>query len=1279
MKTSISSSTTKTLISVVGLSLGWTTVVQADEVFLGSFLTRAHQVAGDVYALSDRILEARNFVYDGEAPAVHFWADTSATPTASGLRLLDGAPTSSCGTEELPALSQQTVRVEFPEGKSLLDYLNGSLSLWCESVGANFGEVVLNATAYDLSTLEQTALGQGPNFECASITLGTFETRAHEVTGTLVALSDRVLEARNFVYDGEAPAAHFWADTATTPSVNGYRLKDAAPTNSCGQEPLPELRSVTHRIEFPDGTSLLDFVANGGGSIGVWCESVGANFGEVVLNTSAAWNLLPKNSLGQGPPLQCLELILGNFTTRAHELQGTVVALSDRVLEVRNFVYDGEAPAAHFWADTAATPTANGFRLLDATPIDSCGSTALPEARSITQRVEFPDGTSLRDIVEAGGSIGVWCESVNANFGEVVLSNALDLTSLPSSGDGGGPPLTCGSAAPSFAATPQGYNCEELNENFQVRWKVENDQVLVELIGIIAENGYMGFGVSGDPGRALMIGADPVVVDFRNGQPRARDYYMNVREQCSVDSGVCPDDTVGAFVNDVVSGSVSGGQSGGLTLVRYTRPAAPANVNDQRAGVAVDRAIDVTPGSLTTVIWALGPIDPESGNPFFHSVGYSTNLIQFDFGRTEIANNCAILDPTKEDEVEKEVFPFLRPVLTGTTEFQVNLGPSGGDRGYVAVSNGRAPWGIAWYLNDILLPVVEMRRGTKYTFLVNGGDNPSSDFHPFYLTDSVGGGYNQLSPISRLNETVIAGIDVINQTDDGVLEFDPTVTAPFCIYRETPSSTAAAAGGFLEYFSTLNTSSCTPEIRSQAATLEFTPTDDTPDLIYYQCVTHTNLGWKIHVIDADAPSILDVNCSALGSTPVQLTSNYKMNAILDPIQNTLTVELEYAGNAWVGMAFTNGQPVMVGAEAVIGLPGQPNSATNPAKYNLNAREVSGVVQMPAERQTLINATITQGGGKTVLRFTKILFEEGEHPIFADRPNTFLFAHGSSNTLGFHAAFGGFNLLPNQCAVRIAGELQNEQALNQQGDVGIDIPDDNRPLWVAHGACAATAWGILVPLAVGASLIRKIFVKLGLPPGLWFQIHRALNMLAAILTLIAFSLAVRAINKGNPNPDHFNNEVLHRRTGLVIFILTMSQAINGIFRPHLPAKHDDDDDGDDVNNKEETEQNEKEGENEINKEGNEETPPAANLKTEDNNNVEKEPETIEKGTARTVWEYFHRLLGFTLLGFTWWQVQNGLGLFAERFQEENLDSVFWIVVGCLAGSIALLAVYSRVAI
>ena len=659
------------------------------ELPLGSFTKRSHDLQGDVFALSDRVLEVRNMVYDGLGPAAFFWADTNPVPSANGLRLAEGIPSRTCGTQALPEANGDTFRFEFPEGTSLRDYVGGSIGVWCETARANFGELIIDANI-DLSSLNTLALGEGPPMECGTLTIGTFTTRSHELAGEVVALSDRVVEVRNLVYDGLGPAAFFWADTRAVPSSFGLRLRDASPSRSCGTQALPEVRSGTVRFEFPEGQTIRDFA---GGSLGVWCETAAENFGEVIL-TSPALGLLPVANAGAGPQMECAQVSLGRFTTRAHDLEGEVVALSDRVMEVRSMVYDGLGPAAFFWADTSATPTSNGLRLLDTQPGNSCGTDELPEARTETFRFEFPDGTTIHDYV--GGSIGVWCETASQNFGEVVVGANLPLSTLPVSAEGRGPALECGeSGGTSFAPTPEGYNCEELNDDFQIRWKVENDQVLMELIGRIEDDGYMAFGVSGSETEALMLGADPVVADFFEGSPRARDYYMNNRGQCSVDTGVCPDENA-SFMNDVTSDSVSGEREQGLTLVRYQRPAAPSNVNDLLTGYTVDRAMNVQSGELTTVVWALGPVDAVSGNPFFHSIDFSTTLIQFEFGRS-VVDNCTPLQPKEDDD--EEIFPFLRPVLRDTTEINAVIGPSGGDRGYASISGGRAAWGIAWFLN----------------------------------------------------------------------------------------------------------------------------------------------------------------------------------------------------------------------------------------------------------------------------------------------------------------------------------------------------------------------------------------------------------------------------------------------------------------------------------------------------------------------------------------------------------------------------------------------------
>ena len=67
--------------------------------------------------------------------------------------------------------------------------------------------------------------------------------------------------------------------------------------------------------------------------------------------------------------------------------------------------------------------------------------------------------------------------------------------------------------------------------------------------------------------------------------------------------------------------------------------------------------------------------------------------------------------------------------------------------GYSCITNsinyvGRAAWGIAWYINGILIPELVVERNRTYTFIIEGGtdSNDLANYHPFYITDSIGGG-----------------------------------------------------------------------------------------------------------------------------------------------------------------------------------------------------------------------------------------------------------------------------------------------------------------------------------------------------------------------------------------------------------------------------------------------------------------------------------------------------------------------------------------------------------
>ena len=64
---------------------------------------------------------------------------------------------------------------------------------------------------------------------------------------------------------------------------------------------------------------------------------------------------------------------------------------------------------------------------------------------------------------------------------------------------------------------------------------------------------------------------------------------------------------------------------------------------------------------------------------------------------------------------------------------------------------GISSWGIAWYINDLLIPEMTLKRGVEYTFKVEGGVNKSNEakYHPFYITSDPVGGYVDQSAEER--------------------------------------------------------------------------------------------------------------------------------------------------------------------------------------------------------------------------------------------------------------------------------------------------------------------------------------------------------------------------------------------------------------------------------------------------------------------------------------------------------------------------------------------------
>jgi hypothetical protein len=354
------------------------------------------------------------------------------------------------------------------------------------------------------------------------------------------------------------------------------------------------------------------------------------------------------------------------------------------------------------------------------------------------------------------------------------------------------------------------------------------------------------------------------------------------------------------------------------------------------------------------------------------------------------------------------------------------------------------------------------------------------------------------------------------------------------------------------------------------------------------------------------------------SSPGTLTSGLTIAHNLNGADGTVTIQLVYEGQAWLGVG-RSPDGDMVGGEAIIGVP----DSGVVQKYNLNSESTSGVVAMDDASQTLIDASIDQNATHTVLTYTKLLQENGELSISQDALNTWIYAVGSDNTFpSIHRLYNSFEMQVKPCSEGSSSDIEVQASKAETYNK-----------WLVHGIFMGLAWGVFVPLAIGASMARKLLPGNEKKDALWFQLHRGFNMLAVVFTIIGFSVAVAAFQEeGNP---HFSDGT-HTPMGLVLFLFMLLQATMGFFRPAAPAS----------------------------------------TKTQETSaDEDAENDVSKKSSKRKYWEYGHRFLGLGLFGLAWYVAYTGIEEFEEYYFKEVFP-IFYGVFGSMTGLVILLALVAR---
>ncbi|PZC78207.1 hypothetical protein B5X24_HaOG202458 [Helicoverpa armigera] len=402
-------------------------------------------------------------------------------------------------------------------------------------------------------------------------------------------------------------------------------------------------------------------------------------------------------------------------------------------------------------------------------------------------------------------------------------------------------------------------NCEVLYDElaFEVRWAVAGDSIVLQLVAKLEDGEYMAFGVSGDSVHTQMVGGDAAVawVDKMTLKGYADDYYLDAKSQCAGVRGSCPDERLVENTNSIRL--LNAALVNGYSIVTYQR--------SLRAADELDRA--VLTNASQPIIWAIGPLNSRNEVSYHPHFTKGDKLIEF--GRPPVWN-CPMPEeddathdapqqqPDKHNAqvIKPNPVPTPKPVAKAVPweipaiqcyeppdgVFYAQMGPTGGKQGYSAIT-GHVGWGISWYINGLLIPEINVVRGRKYTFVVEGGADPDvpARYHPFYITNDPVGGYFHKTNKEKEGIEIYAGV---RRGRTGGLS--PTGVGRLCNW--TPDSAGPEADEYPSFGAYQRSLTLVCE-EGNPGVVSWVPDHNTPDTVYYQCFTHRHLGWKINVVD----------------------------------------------------------------------------------------------------------------------------------------------------------------------------------------------------------------------------------------------------------------------------------------------------------------------------------------------------------------------------------------------------------------------------------------------
>lgn len=424
-------------------------------------------------------------------------------------------------------------------------------------------------------------------------------------------MDEQTLFIRAFNYDGLAPDAYFWSSTGPQPRPaqdDGFIVPDEKGST----KPLERYANRDIVLRLPEGKTLREIPW-----LSVWSRQLRQSVGEI---------LIARRELVIPRPLEVAPL-----SQLAHGLRsGPITIVDAQTLLVADFHYDGLGPDAYFWLTRGQTGLSgqNSVKLKDENGL----SGPLRKYQGETIVISLPDEFTIYDF----DFFGVWCKQFSANFGQTRLPGpaGLDQQQQQQQQQGARVPPS----PKMLGIKPENkLNCEILYDDlgFEIRWVLDGDDIVMQLVGKIEPNEYMAFGLGKDDSKSEMNNADAVVawVERATGQVHATDYFLgSSKQQCVNDpkAGSCPDVKLanGSDSLTLLHGAIVNGYS----MVTFKRPQ-----------LGVDELYDqhVYSDGQQSVIWAIGTLNAKQ------EIGYhrlrTRSSMFIDFARNP-QWNCPIPD-----------------------------------------------------------------------------------------------------------------------------------------------------------------------------------------------------------------------------------------------------------------------------------------------------------------------------------------------------------------------------------------------------------------------------------------------------------------------------------------------------------------------------------------------------------------------------------------------------------------------------------------------------------